>query len=72
MGAWADVGIFPASFKDKTVFSMFSSYTIFVLPMTPVKTYGEKSLSLDIGLRRTYRWIFVLANVSYPILGAAF
>ena len=35
-------------------------------------TYGEKSLTLDIGLRRTYQWIFILADVSYPILGADF
>ena len=37
-----------------------------------IATYGEKSLTLDIGLRRTYRWIFTIADVPFPILGADF
>lgn len=39
---------------------------------TPIATYGERSLTLDIGLRRTFRWVFLIAAVSYPILGADF
>ena len=39
---------------------------------TPIQTYGEKSLALDVGLRRLYKWIFVIADVSCPILGADF
>ena len=39
---------------------------------TPISTYGEKSLALDIGLRRLYKWIFVIADVSCPILGIDF
>ena len=39
---------------------------------TPIRTYGEKLLALDIGLRRLYKWIFVIADVSCPILGADF
>lgn len=39
---------------------------------TPIATYGEQSLSLNIGLRRTFRWIFLIADVAYPILGADF
>ena len=35
-------------------------------------TYGEKSLSLDFGLRRLFRWIFIIADVPIPILGADF
>ena len=39
---------------------------------TSIGTYGKRSLTLDLGLRRTFRWIFVVANVQRPILGADF
>ncbi len=35
-------------------------------------TYGTRSLTLDLGLRRTFRWVFIIANVKKPILGADF
>ena len=31
-----------------------------------IKTYGQKLLELDLGLRRTFRWIFVVADVPNP------
>lgn len=37
-----------------------------------IKAYGEKSLTLDIGLRRTFRWIFIIAEVRQAIIGADF
>ncbi|VUZ55077.1 unnamed protein product, partial [Hymenolepis diminuta] len=37
---------------------------------SPIKTYGQKSVTLDLGLRRTFRWIFTI--VSKPIIGADF
>ena len=39
---------------------------------TPIPTYGQRSLTLDFGLRRTCRWIFTLADTPTPILGADF
>ncbi|VDL64901.1 unnamed protein product [Hymenolepis diminuta] len=39
---------------------------------SPIKTYGQKSVNLDLGLRRTFRWIFTIADVSKPIIGADF
>ena len=39
---------------------------------TSVTTYGDKSLTLDFGLRRIYRWIFTVADITFPILGADF
>lgn len=35
-----------------------------------IPTFGEKRLSLDIGLRRDINWNFCLAAVPYPIIGA--
>ena len=37
-----------------------------------IATYGERSLTLDLGLRRTFRWVFIIANVQSAILGADF
>ena len=43
--------------------------TLQVANSTPIITYGSRSLTLDLGLRRTFRWIF---DVTIPILGADF
>jgi len=39
---------------------------------TFISTYGKCSLTLNLGLRRPFRWIFVIADVKHPILGADF
>lgn len=39
---------------------------------TVINTYGEKTLTMDLGLRRPFRWTFVIADVLTPILGADF
>ena len=39
---------------------------------SPITTYGNQSLTLDLGLSRTFRWVFVIADVQSPILGADF
>ena len=39
---------------------------------SPIATYGSQLLTLDLGLRRTFRWVFVIADVQSPILGADF
>ena len=37
-----------------------------------ITTFGERSLTLDLGLRRTCRWVFMIADVHHPIIGADF
>src|SRR6201990_2082426 len=37
-----------------------------------IATYGEKSYTLDLGLKRAFRWLFTIADVSQPIIGADF
>ena len=37
-----------------------------------ITTYGQKSLTLDVGLRRLFPWIFIIGDVKIPILGADF
>ena len=46
--------------------------TLMAVSDTPIHTYGKRSLTLDFGLRRLLPWIFVIADVQKPILGADF
>lgn len=39
---------------------------------TEIKTYGERTLELNLGLRRPLTWKFIVAAVTRPILGADF
>lgn len=39
---------------------------------SPISTYGEQSLTLGLGLRHTFQWVFVIARLPTPILGADF
>ncbi|XP_064485975.1 uncharacterized protein LOC135398503 [Ornithodoros turicata] len=38
----------------------------------PIPTYGERLGTLDLGLRRNFRWVFLVAQVKHPIIGADF
>lgn len=37
-----------------------------------INTYGQRSFTIDLGLRRTFRWVFVVADIRMAILGADF
>ena len=39
---------------------------------TKIRTFGEKLIKLNLGLRRDFSWPFVVADVKYPIIGADF
>jgi cleavage and polyadenylation specificity factor subunit 1 len=39
---------------------------------TEIDTYGEQNLELNLNLRRSFKWIFFIANVQSPIIGADF
>nr|VZI26828.1 unnamed protein product [Spirometra erinaceieuropaei] len=39
---------------------------------SPITTFGTCSLSLDIGVRRLFPWVFVVADIPCAILGADF
>jgi len=49
-----------------------SSLVLQAANKTSIQTYGQQSVTLRIGLRRIFPWIFVLADVSPAILGADF
>ena len=66
----ADVSVIPPSQYERRQPS--DHFTLQAVNNTPIATYGTRSLTLDLGLRRTFRWVFVVANVKHPILGADF
>ena len=39
---------------------------------TPRATYGNRLLTINIGLRQNFQWIFIVADVKQPIIGADF
>ena len=39
---------------------------------TPIRTFGKRALTLNLGLRRPFPWVFIVADVQRPILGADF
>lgn len=47
-------------------------YKLYAANGSVINTYGKKILSLDLGLRRSFQWTFIIADVKMPILGADF
>lgn len=45
---------------------------LFAANSTPIHTYGTISITLDLNLRRSFRWPFVVADVQEAIIGADF
>jgi hypothetical protein len=48
------------------------NYNLCAANGTTIPTYGWLPLSLTLGLRREFTWRFVVANVTYPLIGADF
>ena len=66
----ANVSVIPASKKDQTF--QDSEYKLYAVNGAEIKTYGTKTLVLNLKLRRVFRWDFIIADVKQPILGADF
>lgn len=48
------------------------SNQLFAANGSAIQTYGTKRLTIDIGLRRPFVWVFTIADVKSPIIGADF
>ena len=66
----AQVSIIPPSSTDRR--TLCTNLTLKAVNGTPIKTFGTRSLTLSLGLRRTFRWVFIIAETATPILGADF
>jgi cleavage and polyadenylation specificity factor subunit 1 len=66
----SDVSVLPRSLiKDPL---QPSSYRLYAVNQSHIRTYGLKTIELDVGLPKKYTWNFVIADVSTPIIGADF
>ncbi|XP_064485982.1 uncharacterized protein LOC135398507 [Ornithodoros turicata] len=66
----AEVCVIPASADDIRRCAPLN--TLQAVNATPITTFGEKLVTLNLGLRRVFRWVFILAKVPHAILGADF
>eukprot|EP00106_Octopus_bimaculoides_P005720 XP_014773162.1 PREDICTED: uncharacterized protein LOC106871292 [Octopus bimaculoides] len=49
-----------------------SAIVLHAVDSSPIPTFGQLSLRLDIGLCRDFQWVFVIADIPHPVLGADF
>ncbi|GFW62266.1 hypothetical protein TNCV_4421531 [Trichonephila clavipes] len=66
----ADVSIIPLLTASRHLPP--ASLQLFAANGTVISTYGQQLVTLDLGLRRVFRWPFIIAAVSQPIIGADF
>ena len=66
----AEVSIVPPTRADRT--ERQGQFSLQAINSTNIATYGVRSLTFDLGLRRPFPWTFIIAEVQKPILGADF
>ena len=66
----SEVSVIPPTAADRR--RSFDPRTLIAVNNTPINTYGQRSLTLNLSLRRSLPWIFLIAEVQKPILGADF
>nr|VZI34709.1 unnamed protein product [Spirometra erinaceieuropaei] len=49
-----------------------SSFCLTTANNSSLPTFGQRSITLDLGLRRIFRWVFIIADVSVALIGADF
>ena len=66
----ADICVFPRTLIPGRLRK--SDYMLSAANGTTIARYGARIMTLNLGLRRDFRWRFLIADVSKPILGADF
>ncbi|VUZ44859.1 unnamed protein product [Hymenolepis diminuta] len=66
----AEIFVPPSTFADRT--SLNHPLILAAANGSPIDVYDQKSVTLDLGLRRTFRWIFIIADVPKRIIGVDF
>lgn len=65
----AEVSVFPPTRQNRRSLEVA---TLQVANGSRIATYSLRSLTFNIGLRRTFEWVFIIADVDHPILGSDF
>ena len=66
----AEVSVVPPSRAERS--HPQESFSLISANGSKITTYGTRSLTLSLGLRRTFRWSLIVADVKQPILSADF
>lgn len=66
----SDISVYPRSKINYRVKA--TEYALYAANGTTIATYGNTNLQPDFGLRRDLQWRFIIADVTYPIIGADF
>ncbi|UYV84743.1 hypothetical protein LAZ67_X003279 [Cordylochernes scorpioides] len=66
----AEISVLPPRPEDRRFGS--TKFTLTAANKSPMKTYGERFLNLDLDLRRDFKWRFIIADTNKAILGADF
>lgn len=64
----AEVSVIPPSSPDRK--HRWGNFSLQAVNDTPIATCGNWLLTINIGLRWNFQWIFMVADVKQPILGA--
>ena len=65
----AEVSVLPPRPTDRI---HRQGYDLQAVNSSKIATYGTRSLTFNLGLRRSFPWIFTLADVNHAIIGADF
>ena len=65
----AEVSVIPPSATDSR---HAVDYALQAANGSRIPTYGTRSVTVDFGLRRKFQWVFIIADVTSPIIGADF
>lgn len=70
----ADVSVIPPTKIERGNYSNKTNdlISLYAANGSAIKTYGQKRLELNLGLRRSFNWTFIIADVKQPIIGADF
>ena len=68
----ACISVVPPSHTDRVTRKPCFDRNLQAANGTKIATWGERSVTLDLGLRRSFQWVFTVADVQRPILGIDF
>ncbi|KAL1130327.1 hypothetical protein AAG570_013265 [Ranatra chinensis] len=67
-----DTGAFISALLKKFQITTQSGTALYAANGTKINTYGTITALVDFGLRRPFRWTYILADIQHPIIGAEF
>ena len=62
-----EVSVLPPECKHRE-----QGYNLLAVNGSSIATFGRRSLTLNLGLRCTFRWVYIIADIKSPIIGVDF